>query len=56
MWIEGGTEASQECHKQKAIGGVIAMLICRDKSDDGIGDEKDGEDDDRLKSARDTSY
>ena len=45
---EGGTEASQECHEQKAIGGIIAMLVCRDKSDDGIGDEKDGEGDEGV--------
>ena len=39
---EGGAEASQECHKEKAIVGIIAVLPCRENSDHGVGEENEG--------------
>ena len=45
---KGCAQPGQEGDKEKAIPGVVAVLPCRDNSDDGIGDEKDGEDDEGV--------
>ena len=48
LHAKGRAQPGQEGDKEKAIPGVVAVLPCRDNSDDGIGDEKDGEDDEGV--------
>ena len=48
LHAKGGAQPGQEGDKEKAIPGVVAVLPCRDNSDDGVHDEKDGEGDEGV--------
>ena len=42
LHAKGCAQPGQKGNKEKTIFLVVAVLLCRDNSDDGVGDEKDG--------------